>query len=64
MAEINIEHKKKKSPWLWILLLIILIIVVAWVIYEFILEPEQQRSINQIFSMHLSFTPYSLFSLM
>lgn len=62
MAEINIERKKKKSPWLWILLLIVIIIAVAWIIYEFVLEPDQQRSINQMFSMHLSFTPYPLFS--
>lgn len=60
MAEINIERKKKKSPWLWILLLIVIITAVVWIIYEFVLEPDQQRSINEVFSMHLSFTPYSL----
>lgn len=62
MAEINIERKKKRSPWLWILLMIVLIVVVAWIIYQFILEPEQQRSVNEVFSMHLSLTLYSKLS--
>lgn len=60
MAEINIERKKKKSPWLWILLFLVLIIATAWIIYEFVLEPDQQRSVNELFSMHLSFIPHSL----